>query len=72
MKTVKTTKMNIVKAPQDEYYIKMKIVAFQIVKFEINFFGHEEMFTLDTKILENGKQYVIDGNGWIPDNYEIK
>ena len=42
------------------------IVAFQLVEFTYNWFGKEMTDELDTKIMEDGSQYVIDGNGFIP------
>lgn len=68
MKQIKIQKLNRIEAPSGEY---ADIVAFQLVNFSINFFGHEDEFTLDTKITSAGRQLVIDGNGWIPDGYEI-
>lgn len=67
MKKIEIKKMEIVEAPKGEYD---DIIAFQIVEFSINFFGHKETFKLDTKITKEG-QFVIDGNGWIPNNYKI-
>lgn len=68
MKKIEIKKLNRVEAPAGEYD---DIVAFQMIKFSIDFFGNEEEFMLDSKILKDGRQLVIDGNGWIPDNYEI-
>jgi hypothetical protein len=65
-------KKDLVKAPQDDFHKKRNITAFQLIDFEIDYFGKKEKFTLDTKILKNGKQFVIGGNGYIPDGYEIK
>ena len=47
------------------------IEFFQLVEFEINFFGTLEKFILDTKILKTGMQIVINGNGWIKDGFDI-
>ena len=72
MKTIKTNKLDRVEVPQDDFYTAEGIVAVQLVEFEINFFGHEETFTLDTKILNDGRQLVVDGNGWIPSGTEVE
>ncbi len=68
MKKIEMKKLDRVEAPKGEY---KNIVAFQMVEFVINFYGNIESFLLDTKILKNGKQLVIDGNGFIPSGYEI-
>ena len=68
MKEIKIKKMERVEAPVNEY---KNIIAFQLVEFTINFFGHIETFILDTKIMKNGKQIVIDGNGFIPSGHQI-
>lgn len=68
MKKVDIEKLTRVEAPEGEY---KDIVAFQMVKFTIDFWGNKETFVLDTKILKNGEQRVISGNGWIEDNYKI-
>ena len=41
-------------------------IAFQLVEFSIDFYGNEKKFELDTKIMPNGDQIIIDGNGFIP------
>lgn len=67
-----TKKFALVKVPEDDAdYKALKITAFQVVEFEVNFFGAIQTFTLDTKILEDGSQFVIGGNGLIPDNFNI-
>ena len=68
MKEIKIKKLEKVEAPKNEY---KNIIAFQLVEFTINFFGHIETFILDTKIMKNGKQLVIDGNGFIPSGHQI-
>ena len=47
------------------------IVAFQLVEFKYTFYGKEMSDVLDTKIMENGSQIVIDGNGFIKAGYEL-
>jgi hypothetical protein len=59
-----TTKMTRVENT-DKQSRKKGIVAFQMVKFEYYFFGNKQVDFLDTKIMSNGDQIVIDGNGFI-------
>lgn len=50
----------------------MGVVAFQLVKFTYKFFGSESISILDTKIMKDGKQIVIDGDGFTPAGTELK
>lgn len=61
---VSTTKMQRVENT-DKQSQKKGIVAFQMVKFEYIFYGNKQTDFLDTKIMSNGDQIVIDGNGFI-------
>lgn len=70
MKTITITKYNRVENT-DKKFLKDGIVAFQLVKFTINFFGSEVETIHDTKIMKNGKQIVIGGCGFIKDGYEL-
>lgn len=45
--------------------LKQGIVAFQLVKFTYFFYGTLQTDILDTKIMKDGSQIVIDGNGFI-------
>ena len=56
---------------QKERFKEEGIAAFQMVEFTIDFYGMPQVFTLDTKILENGKQIVIDGNGFVEGRKDI-
>ena len=56
---------------QKERFKDEGIAAFQMVEFTIDFYGVQEVFTKDTKILEDGRQFVIDGNGFIEGGFEI-
>lgn len=47
------------------------ITAFQLVKFIINYFGTEIETVHDTKIMQDGRQIVIGGCGYIKEGYEI-
>lgn len=47
------------------------IIAFQLVDFHIGFYGSKVTTTLDTKILSDGRQLVVDGCGLIPAGTDI-
>ena len=70
MKTVTVNRMARVEAPEE--FKAEGIVAFQIVNFEINFFGSIVETSHDTKIMDDGRQIVIGGDGFIPAGYEVK
>lgn len=70
MKSIEITKFNKVENT-DTQLKKEGIVAFQMVKFIINYFGKTIETIHDTKILSNGKQIVIGGCGYINEGYEI-
>lgn len=70
MKAITTTKYNRVENTDTELLSK-GIVAFQLVKFTINFYGNEIETTHDTKIMKDGRQIVIGGCGYIKEGYEL-
>lgn len=70
MKAITTTKYNRVENTDKEFLSK-GILAFQLVKFTINFYGTEIETTHDTKIMADGRQVVIGGCGYINDGYEL-
>lgn len=70
MKTIVANKLARVENKDDEM-LSQGIVAFQIVEFVISFFGSEIISNLYTKIMEDGRQIVIGGDGYIPDGYEV-
>lgn len=70
MKAITTTRYNRVENT-DEELLNKGIVAFQLVKFTINFYGHEIESTHDTKIMKDGRQIVVGGCGYIKDGYEL-
>jgi hypothetical protein len=61
---MKITKLHLVEVPKSELQDD-GIVAFQMVKFEYEFYGQKLVDVLDTKIMENGDQFVTNGNGFI-------
>ena len=71
MKKVIITKLERVENTDAEF-LAMGIVAFQLVKFTYNFYGSETVSILDTKIMKDGRQIVIGGDGFTPDGTEIK
>ena len=67
---VQITKMQKVEVPT-EYQKEEGCVAFQLVKVVIDFYGKLIEDVLDTKILQDGRQIVTNGNGYIKAGYEI-
>ena len=47
------------------------IESFQVVDFEISYFGNIIKTTHDTKILTDGRQFVIGGCGYIKEGYQV-
>lgn len=70
MKSITTVKYNRVENI-DQEFLNEGIIAFQLVKFTINFFGAEIETTHDTKIMSDGRQFVIGGCGYIKEGYEV-
>ncbi len=70
MKALEITKLERVENT-DKEMLNQGIVAFQLVKFVVNFFGSKIESILDTKIMSDGRQFVIDGDGFIKQGYEV-
>ena len=70
MKTLEITKYQKVETT-DKRDLAISIIAFQLVKFDVCFYGKLISDVLDTKIMRDGRQIVIDGNGFIPAGYEL-
>lgn len=70
MKQIKIEKLNIVKNT-DKKLLKQGVLAFQMVKFTYSFYGCLQTDYLDTKIMQDGTQIVIDGNGFIKSGFVI-
>ena len=70
MKNLEITKLQRVEVPA-EYQKEEGCVAFQLIKVVINFYGSIIEDVLDTKILEDGRQIIKDGNGYIKAGMEI-
>ncbi len=70
MKNLEITKHQLVKNT-DKEFLELGIIYFQLVTFKLNFYGNHIESTLDTRIMKDGRQIVIDGNGWIDKGYEL-
>lgn len=69
MKNITLTKKTKVEAPQE--FKKLGVVAFQLVDFVIDYFGNKIECSHDTKIMSDGRQLVIGGDGFIADGYDV-
>jgi hypothetical protein len=65
------TKLQLEPNTDKEYMEESGIVAFQLVEFSYSFYGSTETDILDTKIMADGRQIVVDGNGFIDAGTEI-
>lgn len=70
MKNVTITKLERVENT-DKEFLSFGVIAFQMVKFYYNFYGSETVSFLDTKIMKDGRQIIIDGDGFTPAGTEI-
>ena len=70
MKTITANKLQRVECT-DQEMMAQGIVAFQLVEFNINFFGTTVETTHDTKIMNDGRQVVIGGCGFIKEGFEL-
>ena len=69
MKEITLSKQAKVEAPAE--FKEVGVVAFQVVNFVIDYFGNKIECSHDTKILEDGRQIVIGGDGFIEDGFEV-
>ena len=70
MKNITTKKFNRVENTDKEFLAK-GIVAFQVLEFNIEYFGRKMEITHDTKIMQDGRQLVIGGCGFIKEGFEV-
>lgn len=70
MKALEIKKGQLVEVPA-EYQKEEGCIAFQIVEISFMFYGVKKTESYDTKILHNGKQQVINGDGFIKDGFTI-
>lgn len=63
---VNKTKFPIVKNPENN-----EIKAFQLVEVEIEYYGQKIFDRFDSKIMNDGSQFIIGGNGYIKDGTKI-
>lgn len=68
MKSIEIKKFPRIEAPAGEYD---DITAFQLIEYAADFFGKKITGCLDTKIMKDGRQLVISGDGFFSDGYEI-
>lgn len=71
MKAITITRLQKVETT-DKRDLRVGIIGFQLVNVEINFYGKIITDTLDTKIMKDGRQIVLDGNGYISAGTEIQ
>jgi hypothetical protein len=69
MKNITLTKRAKVEAPKE--LKDAGVVAFQVVDFVVDYFGNKIESSHDTKILEDGRQLVIGGDGFIREGFEV-
>ena len=67
---IKIEKLQKTEVPA-QYQKEEGCLAFQMIKLTYVFYGKQMTEYFDTKILMNGKQIVINGNGFIKDGFEI-
>lgn len=70
MKTLEIVKLQRVENPDAEL-LALGIVAFQLVKISYLFYGKLLTNTFDTKIMSDGAQIVIDGDGFLKSGYQL-
>lgn len=70
MKNLKIKKLQRVENT-DKEMLEKGIVAFQLVEIGYSFYGQSMTDVLDTKIMDNGDQIIIDGNGFIPAGFVL-
>ena len=71
MKAITITRLQKVETT-DKRDLRVGIIGFQLVNVEINFYGKIITDTLDTKIMKDGRQIIIDGNGYISAGTDIQ
>jgi hypothetical protein len=47
------------------------VIAFQMVGYKITVYGSVVENTFDTKIMKDGRQIVVNGDGFFPSGYRI-
>ncbi|MEY8458576.1 hypothetical protein [Lactococcus ileimucosae] len=64
-------KLNLEPVSEENRVEFYPIVAFQMIEMTINYYGCVRTFKFDTKIMDDGRQFIIDGNGFVDDGTEI-
>lgn len=67
---IQTKKFAITKVPV-KFQKEEGCVAFQMIELTYTFYGKQMSEVFDTKILANGDQLIISGNGFIKDGFKI-
>ena len=70
MNAIKIEKLQKIEVPT-QYQKEEGCIAFQMVKLTYTFYGKQMTENFDTKIFKNGKQIIINGNGFIKSGFEI-
>jgi len=70
MSAIQINKLGITPVPV-EFQKEEGCIAFEKVEFSYFFYGSQQKDVLDTKILPDGSQIVISGNGFIKDGFQI-
>jgi hypothetical protein len=68
-KKLEIKKLQKVAAPSE--LVAAGVVAFQLVQITVNYFSQPMVGVYDTKIMADGRQFVIEGDGFIPDGFEV-
>jgi hypothetical protein len=68
--SIQTKKLQLIEVPA-QYQKAEGCIAFQKIQLTYNFYGKEMTDIFDTKILQNGNQLVVTGNGFIKDGFKI-
>lgn len=50
----------------DKEFLKQGIVAFEVITIAYGFFNNKMESELDTRIYQDGRQVIIDGDGFFP------
>ena len=59
------------KVTADAEFQEKGVVAFQVVEFVFKYFGVDVVREHNTRIMQDGRQFVIDGDGFIKAGFEV-
>ena len=66
---IKFNKKELVNLPKEEQ--TNDLVAVQLVEYTIDYYGTKVTNTLDTRIDKDGRQFFVDGDGFIDAGTEL-